>query len=196
MQDARRGRRQRAGLFASAFLLAAMWGCGTSQQTPIPKKNPALQVEPEQRRVQMKHFAIFRGGPEPLPLELTPQLQVIKGIRELSQRLPVIAPQSWAIPTSNGMCLVQWDRGGTAGFTCTRLGRALKEGIFIASVPASFPEGARTRSVVGVVPNGVHRVRIRAGNARPRTVTVVENVFALRDHSRAFPESIELIRGG
>jgi hypothetical protein len=48
--------------------------------------------------------------------------------------------------------------------------------------------------VIGLVPDGVTKVRIHASGARPITVPVEENVFALRDKGRAFAESIELVR--
>jgi hypothetical protein len=78
---------------------------------------------------------------------------------------------------------------------CARLSRVLEAGIFIASVPVSGQRSSGFRSVIGLVPDGVSRVHIHASGARPRTVPVVGNVFALRDHGRAFPESIDLIRG-
>jgi hypothetical protein len=86
--------------------------------------------------------------------------------------------------------------GALSSMVCKKLWRLLKEGMFLASVPTSVSEGTGIRTVVGLVPDGVTGVRIHASNARPRTVPVVENVFALRDRGRAFPESIELIRGG
>jgi hypothetical protein len=114
----------------------------------------------------------------------------------LAQQLPIIAPQFWVVPAPRRLCLVESADRGSGNFACSQLAHVLKEGMYIASVPSGAPGAPRFRTVVGLVPDGVSLVRIHASNARPRTVPVVENVFALRDHGRAFPESIDLIRGG
>ena len=66
--------------------------------------------------------------------------------------------------------------------------------MFIASVPSNSPETSSIRTVVGIVPDGVDRVRINSSGANPKTIPVEANVFSLRDKSDAFPESIDFAK--
>jgi len=144
----------------------------------------------------MHRFSILEGDPEPLVRTLADQLTVIHGDWQHAQRVPINSRQVWVIPASGRLCLVDGGSGESPSFVCNAVHRVVKSGMFLASVPTSSAQSMSMRWIVGVVPDGIVRVRIRAPGAKLRQVPVVENVFALRDHGRAFPESIDLIRGG
>ncbi len=171
-------------------------GCGTQ----TPQDDQAVVVPSKERKdvgpSGLKHFALFHGSPEPVPTALETQLPPIGGLWNMSQRIMAFPVEAWAVPGQGRLCLVTRKGREAPSVACARLTRVLEAGMFIASVPASDPQASSFRSVIGLVPNGVSKVRIHAGDAHPKTVPVVENVFALRDHGRAFPESIDLVRGG
>jgi hypothetical protein len=147
------------------------------------------------RQVEADKFSLLRTEPESLPPKLASEIEAIEGIEDLAQRLPVVTPQLWAVPGPERICLVEGVDQGAGNFACSRLARVRRDGMFIASVPSDAPESSRIRTVIGLVPDGVTRVSIRASGVRAQFVPVMDNVFALRDHGRAFPESIDLIRG-
>ena len=170
-------------------------GCGAEQPVPVSQEAPVSALEREEAKNQETHFALMRGRPEPPPRSLAKEVEAIGGIPSLAQRLPLLTQEAWVFPGPGRLCLVAAS-GGPPSLACTRLGRVLKAGTFIASVPANGLGSSPIRSVIGLVPDGVAKVRIHASGARPITVSVEENVFALRDKGRAFPESIELVRSG
>jgi hypothetical protein len=142
--------------------------------------------------VAVKGFSLLQGKPERLPSQLEDELRGVGAAGALAQRLPIITSQYWAVPAHGRLCLVESADSGSGNFACSQLARVRREGTFIASVPSGAPGASKFRTVVGLVPDGVTRVRIYASGGRPISVKVSENVFALRDEGRAFPESIKL----
>jgi hypothetical protein len=192
-KSAQRGRRVCVGLLAAGTL--AVWGCGCGKESPESDSGMSAEVERDvgQRRLHVAPLSLMRGRPEPLSGSLAEEVARFGGIPSLAQRLPLPTQRAWAFPGRGSLCLAAIT-AASPSIACTRLKRVLKGGMFIASVPAKGVGVSPIRSVVGLVPNGVSRVRILASGAHPRTVPVEENVFALRDEGRAVPESIEFVR--
>jgi hypothetical protein len=193
----------RAGWRSDATLLVALTtvaliigGCGGGTSEPKPTKLGAPAVGARQQRISTMNFAIMHGKPEPLPQSLARGIEANGGFPSQAQQLPLLAQRVWVVPGPNRLCLVQANTNEVPGLACSHLRQVLANGMFVASVPNGVAGASSVRTVVGIVPNGVARVRIVAENAKPKTAPVVDNVFSLRDEGRAFPESIELIRSG
>ena len=176
-----------ASLFSLTVILA-LQGCGDSQERLPDTSEVSTRHEAP---ALFRHFAIFRGAPDPLPLQLAEQVSVSGDVDTLAQKLPLLTQQIWALPSPGRLCLAGGS-GGASSVGCSQIRRVLREGTYIASIPAD-PRGELTRSIAGLVPDGIRRVRIRFRRAHPQIVDVVENTFALRDQGRDFPESIQLI---
>lgn len=142
----------------------------------------------------LDRFALFRGPPEPLPASLAQEMSMIDGVSALAQRTPLLTQRVWAVPTVGRVCLVGRNRGEAPTLGCSRVRHVLKEGTFIASVPAASADPSSSRTVVGLAPDGIRVVRIHFARTHPKAVPVIENTFALRDKGKDFPESIELIK--
>lgn len=184
-----------ASLLFLTALTASGLGCGSNHSEERPRDGGAIVATSlEKVRPDIGKFSILKAEPEGLPDQISRELGYLKGARAVAQRLPTVSPQIWAVPAVGRLCLVEVAEGRAGSVACTRLARAAKAGIYIASVPSGAPGASDFRTVVGLVPDGVKRVRLHAKGARPQTAPVAENVFALRDHGRAFPESIELVR--
>jgi len=169
-------------------------GCGGDALQEGSPKVLASKPTREVGRDALENFALLRGSTEPLPAGLTRQLPPVEGGWTIAQRLPIVTQLAWAVPGPERLCLVVKGRNEPPSVVCARISHAVKAGMFLASVPANAQRTSKFRTVIGVVPDGVSEVRIHASGARPRLAPVVENVFVLRDHGRAFPESIELVR--
>ncbi|MDX6635536.1 MAG: hypothetical protein QOF06_1739 [Solirubrobacterales bacterium] len=183
-----------ASLLSIIVVALGSLGCGGGDSAPATRKDSAAP-SPTREQGEVKGFSLLRSEPEQLPSQLVDELRGIGTMGNLAQRLPIVTPQFWVVPAHGRLCLVESADRGSGNFACSQLFRVLREGTFIASVPSGAPGASRFRTVVGLVPDGVTRVRIHASKARPISVRVTENVFALRDEGRAFPESIELVRG-
>lgn len=171
-------------------------GCGGGTSEPQPANLAAPAVGARHQHIPARNFAVMHGEPEPLPQSLARKVKASGGFPLQAQQLPLLAQRAWAVPGHDRLCLVQANTNEVPGLACSHLRQVLANGMFVASVPSGAAGASSVRTVVGIVPNGVARVRIVAENAKPKTVPVVDNVFSLRDEGRAFPESIELIRSG
>lgn len=182
-----------ASLLAITVIASGNGGCGGGGSAPASGQS---QEVPSSARTKtpVKGFSLLHTDPEQLPPQLVDELRGIGAMGNLSQRLPIVTPQIWVVPASGRLCLVESADSGSGNFACSQPARVRREGTFMASVPSGAPGASKFRTVVGLVPDGVSRVRIHASGGRPISVRVSENVFALRDEGRAFPESIELIR--
>lgn len=187
-----------ACLIFSTVLMLMIAGCGSGKpyggtgSTADAKTKPPPAITLNTAAAEAS-FALLRGQAELPPLRLIQRFAPALRMRwAWAQRLRVAQPAVWLVPRPSQLCLVQ--QRPAASVACTRLENVLKKGMFISSVPSQVSRTARYRVIVGLAPDGVAAVRIHARYARPRTAPVVENVFALRDHGRAFPESIELVR--
>ena len=179
----------------SLLCLCVVWvGCGQSASKDRTAAGSGLLKGANARSTWLSdRFAILRTPPERTPTGLAEALRLTGGGAALAQRLPLIIQAAWVIPSSRKLCLVLVQATGTSSVTCKKADGVIREGLFTASVPSSASSGMRL--IMGVVPDGVSLVRVQAKGAPPQTVPVAENVFSLRDHRRAFPESIELVRG-
>lgn len=169
-------------------------GCGGGTSAPKPTKQAVPTAGARQRHISARNFAVMYGKPEPLPQSLARGIEANGGFPLQAQKLPLLAQRAWVVPGHNRLCLVQANMNEVPGLACSQLRHVLANGMFVASVPSGAAGASSVRTVVGIVPNGVARVRIVAENAKPKTVPVVDNVFSLRDEGRAIPKSIELIR--
>jgi len=182
-------------LFICTVVGAGVLGCGTSNGVSEARRlNNSVVLTNSDGRSSVPGVSIFDGETEEVQERFRSELYPLGADWAWAQRLHVVTAKVWAVPARGRLCLIEVAGGRAGSVACTRLARAVRAGMYIASVPAGVPGTSDLRTVVGLVPDGVERVRIHAHGARPLTVPVVENVFALRDHGRAFPESIELIR--
>jgi hypothetical protein len=191
----------RGGLPLTASLLAfcvlgVSFGCGESSEgnQTSPALFTKLDLPYEQR--QMVHFDILRGHPEPLDMASSGPLKTLGAKWGSAQRLPVAVRQVWVVPAAGRLCLVDASPEEAPSLVCNAVHRVVKAGLFLASVPAGRLNRTPTRTIVGLVPNAVKLVRVYTSAGRAKMSRVVNNVFAVRDAGRAFPESIELVRRG
>lgn len=119
----------------------------------------------------------------------------VDGNNAVSQRLPIFSQQVWAVSLPGKLCLAaKASQNGPASAVCSPTDRVLREGVYFAAVPPASAGASKKRTIIGLAPDGVVKVRVLAEGVRPKVTRVVENVFAVQDESRAFPESIQLIR--
>ena len=136
------------------------------------------------------YFAIFRGRPEGLPTQIERILQgpAFGTNWTLAQRLHGVRNwRVWAIPGPVFLCLLI-QKTDAIGQSCTRTDRAVRKGMFDASIfdaSKTRPQGARV--VVGLVPDGVSDVRV---SASAPAVAVIENTFIVRDAVLKPPERL------
>ena len=177
-------RRQRlAGAAASLVaLLFTLTACGNQQDTRatyVPISD---------------HVRIFRldaaGLPEPLAKKLSP---APSGVNWSLEQL--IEEDVWAVPARDRVCIVQQESQGAISVTCTRPNRVISHGIFVASLkdPSMHGPGPR-REIVGLAPDGTHRVRLITSGHKTVTIPVRRNVFVQRDNIPASPQTVTLLR--
>jgi hypothetical protein len=185
-------------LIVATMGLALVAGCGSGGGDIAGSTTRSVRARTllsQEERTMRQRFNLFRTLPEPVPAALRGGLsREMAPSWEHGQRLPLFGYKIWAVPGAGRLCLLNLTDPASAAFACKRLRRVLSEGMFLAMVPAGSLGGDPMRTIVGIAPNGTSGVRIHAKGARVRAVGVQENVFALRDEGRAFPESIELIR--
>jgi|GEM_PF-3795448 len=191
-----RGWRLGASLLAVVAIAGLCFGCGEGGPNPVTEAEVAPRPVVDTALGASKRFALLRGAPEQIPKVLLQEIPLLEGDPQSAQHLPLLSRDVWIIVASSRVCMAEMSQGALASFACMRLSRVVREGMFIASVPSNAPMSSDFRSVVGIVPDEVVKVGIYAHGARPQIAPVVENVFSLRDKSRAFPESIELIGRG
>lgn len=101
----------------------------------------------------------------------------------------------WALPARERVCLIQQQPKGAIGIACTPIRQVLSHGIFIASLKdPSMREPGLQREIFGLVPDGVHGVRVITPDHRAVTATVTRNLFVQRDNIPAAPQTLTLIR--
>lgn len=115
----------------------------------------------------------------------------------LAQRLPFpVYGRFWLVPANGYLCLVE-QRLDTVYQTCRTTKEVMRQGLFLAFLGAGSEKrvyGAR-RFVVGVVPDGTHRVLIDTEGSEA-VVPVVGNVFVGRDHMSDPPNRLILDGAG
>lgn len=153
---------------------------------------PVTRAAPAQR----ERFALLRTRPEGLPAHVRGILRTpIMGMNwALAQRLPVRLPGAyWLVPGRGHLCIVDQGSLGNPGVgtACTPTAEALVHGI--ASVTVAMPRDAahvgQARLIVGVVPDGVRRVRVTT-RGQVASAAVTGTLFVLRDALAAPPDQI------
>jgi hypothetical protein len=205
----------RRTIFLAALLLAVCLqsGCdGTpsNETTVAPRasgaggypagKRPSdrLPVVQQLSRSQRANFGIFRTPSERLPNAVRRTLRHpdYGANWNLAQRLAITSQiPVWVLPANGAICLVEEQRNGAIGVTCTPMAQALKHGVVTASIASGKPPLSLTRRiVVGVVPDNVPRVRVKTPSFGTVAVPARSNTFILRDPVSDPPESVELLR--
>ncbi len=181
---------------AAVFCATWMLGCGSDGDPGGSTSRSHLRVPSgsEEARELEQEFQLFRGPVEPVPASVANKTPLpLASALSRAQRLPLVGFEAWVAPMAGRLCLLNVAEEGPA-FGCKARTRVQREGFFIATVPNESLAGSKVRRVVGVAPDGVKAVRIHSKGVRDRTALVSENVFALRDKGKAFPESLTLIR--
>jgi hypothetical protein len=201
-----RGRRISVGLLASVCLSAAVIGCGSVEHV-ASRISSAPVVPPSSHKktsihkpdhLQLAHFALLRGAPEGLPPRvaefLPPRGAGVGANWALAQRLPTFIPQVWAVPGRGYLCLVERDKEGTIGLSCSRTSYAIARSMYLSSVPMQSRSNTSHRVTIGLAPDGVRRVLLHTAGSPPQSTLVTQNFFFLEDKRRRPPKYVQLVR--
>lgn len=209
----RAGWRAGAGALVMLALVAAAASCGGSDTSgpsartapltapvkpgPLPRYRIVMRVEPRQRAA----FALLRTPPEGIPAATRRRLgtPVVGGNWRLAQRIPVALPSAyWLVPANRHLCVVAQGSAGPhgAGTTCARTADAVAHGVAHVTVRGAGPGAAsgsvaKGRLIVGVAPDGAHRVLVHT-RGQVETVVVVRRAFVLRDAHVAPPDFLRV----
>lgn len=156
-----------------------------------------MRVEPRQRAA----FALLRTRPEGISARTRHLLgrPVVGGNWRLAQRIPVALPDAyWLVPASRHLCIVAEASAGPhgAGTTCARTADAVAHGVAHVTVRGAGPRAAsghvaKGRLIVGVAPDGAHRVLVHT-RGQVETVPVVHHAFVLRDAHVGPPDDLRV----
>jgi hypothetical protein len=184
---------------ASLCLLCVAAGsglaCGTSDVPRSAHGSQRAASHTVQAPLLTRYFSLLATPAEQPPLGVIQSFAPLEVTWSAAQRLPVVTPQMWAVQARDSLCLVEVRAEVTGNVACKRIGRAVREGTYIAVVPTTAPNASQFRSVVGLVPDGVVGVAIVSDGSWSRSVPVTENTFSLTDKDRGFPEAIKLVWG-
>jgi hypothetical protein len=176
----------------------APYASGTPEHSFRERPSDLLPVIRRLSRPESANFGIFHSTPEGLPHSVRETLRrpSYGANWNLAQRLAIASRiPVWVLPANAAICLIEEQRGGAIGVTCTPTGRVVRHGIVTASLAGGKPPPSLTRrTVVGVVPDHIPKVRVKTRSFGATVVQVRSNTFILRDSVSDPPESVELLR--
>jgi hypothetical protein len=192
------GRRTVAGLLAAIALAACGDGDrGGEDAGTAPAATPAATPDVPARL--KTSFAPFRSPAEAIPVSVREALGQPND--DIDWRLAQVLPRTdgatfWAVPGRTLICLVREDADGTSGASCTPISRALEHGVALTNLAAAPGKAATpNRTIVGLAPDGMRRVRIGTPGFPSVTARVSDdNMFTVRDATTEPPETFTLLR--
>jgi hypothetical protein len=167
----------------------------SANRPPAPATSP--EDVPVIRRVgrrEQKHFTLLRGEPEQLPLSIRRVLRKPAfGVNwALAHRLPLSLRGSfWLVPGRHTLCLVHAKNIHEVSTACAPTKVALAHGVVSASLRDASAIAPAQRQIVGVVPDGISKAVVHAGNTATRA-HVRRHLFVLEDSIDQPPDVVSL----
>jgi hypothetical protein len=195
----------RTGPLFLLLLGAALVGCSsTAQQNSTGGRDrsggrakgsrPPRPISHVEHRL-LAHFSILKGPPEEVPVSLRQALRhPVFGINlEFARRIPAEVADStfWILPGNAHICVVsEVNPTRVVTTVCESTPRSIAHGIAVVSISPSAPSN-RTRTILGVAPDGAQQALIRT-NGATSTAPIHNELFILEDSTPKPPEQISL----
>jgi hypothetical protein len=141
-------------------------------------------------------FPHFDRPSRPLPSSATGALRAVAKARPVHRGWLILATLSrrmWAVPMTAKMCLVDESVSAGLGVTCTSTGNFLRRGLLNTFLDDPVSTTPAKRSIAGIVPDGVDRVRLHTPGFPTIALPVQDNVFLSTDRIPEPPETVEFV---